>query len=548
MKEKTDIEVESACEKRRREPGIASETPAADGRQTPGDTDDAGSATRALRLESGRDGRGNLALLRKKGFIQTADCDRRVFDPSHPNGGGLIQNGSEIIVDPELLHGNDPCWPAKEPYLSIFIKNGFSFEKNLPEETLSQFQEAAGLAKRFGTAIAFNMQEWASKGRTMPLFDLAGSPSRRAPSFMYRGGIDRTKELTLAHPFIKWLKRSGIIPAEEGYSRDSISAIESANECRIFELRGGRMTYRIFAMFVAPVSKDGELVPLDDWMYASLTGKDGYVHIIKEDNGDPVPDCTFVVLGTPKGFSKSISPGSLPHIFEMLAAPFKGEYWDSTGGWSVDCPSRRLSTAREKAFVHSLYPQTMDDLSERMFAYLEAHPTGGHSATIEEGRNALGLPGGSDYFVARVFNHMLAKRPSRCYFLKSANHSIVGDGIALGTPAAGTPAKNRFHDELSDDEQWKRAVRRLIPMVVFAAFSFLFGAIVLRAIQVDAIGKVWTMEVPEAVEYMLRGMWRVVDRFRVAAGIGGGTLIFALARRFLPFRTVLAKIFGDPQC
>ncbi len=416
-----------------------------------------------------------LEILREKGFIQTAQRAMHEFDPreaGRKTDNLVIAPGDEIIVDPNVGQEDGRCWRAVEKHLSRFVANGNAFERRLGDKARQFLANAGREAQVFGSAIDRNLKEIARAGAKSLWPGIFRSSNSRANE------IEVTKKLK--GPTLQdFLVGKNAMPDSCLYVAEDRLALENANRCRIYEIESAGILFRIFAIFVAPFSGDG--APCDDLavVHDLLVKENGFVKKVKDAN-EKKPVCTLIVLGAPCKSRVDIVPVKLDHVFEVIATPNCRRHaggvdeWRPEYGWSISRPSIRGLAQTERPFIHSLYPQTVDELAECVRCHVDSCRN--NSFTAGELCEALGLPEDDDFLIYRACNLLIEASPNMYRAFRNDDGAVSFEKGNF----RGKGEMSRFPDSVIVGQRRRKGCYRWLQLVLAATVGVFIGAIAFR--------------------------------------------------------------------
>lgn len=308
-------------------------------------------------------------------FVQVAGDDYRSFDPSRPDGISAyvdIVKGDSIIVQPDLGQGNGKCWKPTQENLRRFTENGYAFARCWSKETRTRIADIGStLATPFGRALDVNLL--GGKAPKIPNFNLPLCMRLSPVSLRFSSREDVTKKLipeqnaSGSDAFIESLQDNGVVPKREDLSRDDFAAVRQANLARVFELRRGRVLFRVFAFFVTPIDKDGNVKPADATVEQALLSFEKKV----KAKFPQKPNARFVVMGTPRGWKlKEGTAQRGSDFFELRVTP-PSQDDSSFKSWRIDSPSFLGAGKIYRDFVFSIFPETSETRRQRIGDYLD---------------------------------------------------------------------------------------------------------------------------------------------------------------------------------
>ena len=451
-------------------------------------------------------------ILREKGFIQTAQVAMHEFDPSRPGrmtDNLLIKPGDEIIVDPDIGQEDGRCWRAVEPHLSLFIANGNAFERRLDDKGRRFLANAGREAQVFGSAVDRNLKKIAKAGAKSLWPDIFRSPNSR------NNEIEVTKKLK-GPAFQNFLVENNAMPDARLYVAEDRLAFENANRCRIYEIENAGVLFRIFAIFVSPFSRDGAICDDLSAVHDLLVKENGFVKKVKDAN-EKKPACTFIVLGAPCKSKACVVPVNLDHVFEIIATPNCRRHadgvdeWRPEYGWSISRPSIRILAEAERSFIHSLYPQTVDELAACVRYHVDCSSY--CSFPAKELCAALGLPEGDEFLLYRACNQLLDGSPGKYRAFRNNDGTI---SLEKGdfSPTGG---RERFPDSIVAGYPRRKGYSRWLQLVLAATVGVFIGAIAFRLlIAMGHRGYTSLVDVPQFLDGLrpkdvgfLPGIWQL---------------------------------------
>lgn len=305
-------------------------------------------------------------------YIQVLDRDLK------DRNGRWLHKGDEVLVDPE-----DPTCIVKatEEAKRIFVANGYGLWRNLPAQTDTRLKIIGSEINRFGSAIAENMRLMI--GRTIPAKNLPWwvnfVPYPLAVVFR------KQREITCCanrNDLSIWMSEHGWIPKLETLSVRACKSLEESNFFRVWELSSGTICFRVFAVYVTPISIGDLVCKRGD--ISLYNGIKQFIHEWEAQNC-PKANCKCYVLGSSCGW-ESFSTVDLPDAVEIMCSP-------SENGESWIVGHRDLSSYRKvfRTFVYALYPETVEQRRARVVKMLASKVVPG-SQTSEKLSKTCGIP------------------------------------------------------------------------------------------------------------------------------------------------------------
>ena len=283
-------------------------------------------------------------------YIKVLDRDRK------DRHGKWLHEGDAVLVDP-----GDPMLIelATEEAKRRFFANGFGFYRALPKKTLADLKRVGSEINRFGPAVDRNMAVMV--GKTIPALNLPAwvnlIPAPMRVAFRNFREIKADRE-ALAN----WLAGRGHLPTLETLTDAARKALVDANFFRVYELRSGSICFRVFAIYITPVTVGKlTLAEADIDIYRSVK------EFVKEwDRDNDRANCKCYILGSSGGWP-NVPPIVLTDGVGVLCSPDPKR----PGAWTVCHQDLDSFMPVFRSFVYGLYPETAEARVSRVRAVIE---------------------------------------------------------------------------------------------------------------------------------------------------------------------------------